>query len=111
MQRTAVSSEHVRQEHILETVNAALDGRHFAFDPVMQDRVDGDVSLLECTLLVFNLRSAAAIRVRVFLQPDLRPAFSGYQLLHLSSAIGEREQYLMLLEVVHEANGLTTKTA
>ena len=44
-QRPAVMREHVRQEHGLEREDAAFDGRDLSFDPVAQNRVDGDVAL------------------------------------------------------------------
>ena len=46
-QRPTVGGQHVRQKRCFETQNAGLDRRDRSFDPVLQDRVDGDVALFK----------------------------------------------------------------
>ena len=57
-QRPPIGGQHIRQEHSVEAEDAALDRRHWAFDPVAQDRVDGHMALTKRGLSTPRVGSA-----------------------------------------------------
>jgi len=58
--RSTIRGQHVWHEHCVERKDAGLNGRDLTRDPVPQDRVDGDMPLLERSLFVLDTRDSTA---------------------------------------------------
>jgi hypothetical protein len=77
--------------------------------PIAQDRIDGDVVLAQRVLLILLPRAAHLIVPGIRLQKHLHPALGAGVQLHLTAAMQERRQQLMLVALVHEANCLAAE--
>ena len=98
-QWAAVSSEHERKEDGFKAQDAALDGGDLALNPIAQDAVDGDVTLLKRGLFISLARAVTIVVPWLLLEKPLRPSFCRCAQLDLAASVLEGEQNFVLLEV------------